>query len=178
MPLPNFQRLLQLLGIKPLKIEVAASCEEPSIVLDPIQRLVMISAMWGCCYPSDREFDTIWRLTEEGHLHLIDAASNASVSIHVEGLLVRHLLTHNPYPNELAIDFKDGIGRLTLKRSLWHISRATDEDWEHLRKTFYNEYAGNENSIFLNDLKFIDLAIDWLQSGNPCMADSCSKLPE
>ena len=146
--------------------------------IDPGIRVRMCAAMWGVCYSNDREFDTDWKSVENGLLVLADAAENGLYSWQVEGVLVRHLVSRPPMINYFNLSAgEDGHAQHMIKRSDWTSDLANEAQWEVLRADLYGQFYDGGSGFLAHDLKFADLAIDWLKAGRPCEASTCSKLP-
>jgi len=139
------------------------------------KKLRMLAAIWGCCYPQEREFGTVWR-SEGACLVLDDAADSGAYSFQVEGLLVR-----------FAINLCSAVPAAELpevRECKWQISRgdwapnfASEDDWEKLRKELYAAFYQDGAGFYAHDLKFADLAIDHMKAHNSVVAGSCSRLP-
>jgi hypothetical protein len=146
-------------------------------------RLHMLAAIWGCCYPSlhepeERDFVTIWKPTDGAQLQLSDAAENGAYSLFVEGLIVSHALAtyRSVDPSLLHHVKEEDTYTWTILRSDWKPEMATPELWEQLRSDLYAEYYQEGRGSFAYDLKFADLAINWLKTGAQVEAGCCSGL--
>lgn len=146
---------------------------------ESLLHLQMLAAIWGCCFPEDREFVTEWELTFSKRLKLADAADHGAYSFQVEGLLVRHAMgTYRSVDPALCVDVTSGQGfTWTILRSDWKPEMATPERWEQLRGELYAAYYEDGKGFFAHDLRFADLAIDRLKTGALVEAGSCSRLP-
>lgn len=147
---------------------------------ESLLRLHMLAAIWGSCYPEEREFVTVWAPTDTGQLKLADAADSGSYSLQVEGALVRYAMNTCKAidPEQLPQVQESTEYTWSILRSDWKPEMATPELWEQLRKDLYAAFYKDGQGFFANDLKFADLAIDKLKPGGLVVASSCSRLPE
>lgn len=143
-------------------------------------RLHMLAAIWGTCYPEDREFVTIWKPAESGQLDLDDAADHGAYSFQVEGLIVRYAMgTYKSVDPALCPNVNiDQAYTWSILRTDWKPEMATPELWEQLRSDLYKAFYQDGSGFFAHDLKFADLAIDWLKTGVMVEAGRCSRLPD
>ncbi|WP_455233189.1 hypothetical protein [Geopseudomonas aromaticivorans] len=142
-----------------------------------VNRLRMLAAIWGCCYPKDREFVTVWRSTDDSCLELSDAADRGAYSFQVEGLLVRYALhICNAIPISDLPDVRDL--KWLIARSDWSPSYASEEDWNQLRNDLYAAFYSDGAGFFAHDLKFADMAINHMKAHSTVVAGSCSRLPD
>ena len=143
-----------------------------------IEQLKICSALWGSCYPEDREYETIWEV-EGGIYTLIDVCDGGSVSFQVEGLLSRYALSIKV---DVTIDMlpegelRDDKYYCYFKRDMWvgDLRSKLEEFKVLMYEIFYQDGEG----FFAHDLKFIDLSVKYLQEGNNCTAGACSSLPD
>lgn len=173
-----------------LDADITHGMEKPSYTAEQFDKaLKMCAAIWGVCYPADREFDMTWKQAEDSdNFILADAADNGVYSFQVEGLLCKYVVnTCRGVPAAMLEQFptiaEPGSTKThLLPRSAWKPEIASDEDWEALRKLFYWAFFDHGKhkggGFHAHDLLFADQAIDWLKSGKVCEAAVCSKLPE
>ena len=140
--------------------------------------LHMLAAIWGCCCPEAREFVTVWEPTETNQLRLADAADHGAYSFQVEGLLVRYAMhTYQAVDPALLPQVQEADAYTwSILRSDWNPEMATQELWDQLRTDLYTAFCQDGQGFFAHDLKFADLAINWLKTGAMVEAGCCSSL--
>lgn len=140
--------------------------------------LYMLAAIWGCCYPEEREFVTVWEPTETNYLKLADAADHGAYSFQVEGLLVRYAMhIYQTVDPVLLPQVQEADAYIwSILRADWKPEMATQELWEQFRSDLYAAFYQDGKGFFAHDLKFADLAINWLKSGSQVEAGCCSGL--
>lgn len=147
-----------------------------------IKTLRMLAAIWGCCYYEDREFETIWQesIYDSSHFSLVNVADNGAYSTQVEGLISRyamHICKSIP-ANDLPVTKEVQDFKWKIKRSDWSSSQVSENDWEMLRIGLYEAFYNEGRGFFAYDLKFADLAINYMKEHDVVVASSCNKLPE